>query len=457
MSALSLREQLAVARYLVKWVVLLTPVAVVVGSLCALFLWSLEQVTELRWDHGWLLYLLPLAGLATALLYHRFGRTVEGGNNLLFEEIHEPGGGVPGRIVPLIFGTTVIAHLFGASVGREGTAVQMGGGVASVFNHVFHLEADDLRTLLMAGVAAGFGAVFGTPIAGAIFAMEVLAVGRMRYGALIPVLYAALAADYTVAAWDIQHTSYHIAIVPHAGRFPFDLVLMAQVALAGAAFGLVALLFSELTHEAGRVFRRFIRSPLLRPVAGGVLIIALVLVTGTRDYLGLGVSSPDAGATTILSSFEPSGAAPFAWWWKIAFTALALGSGFRGGEVTPLFFIGASFGNRLATLLHVPVDLFAGLGFVAVFAAAANTPLACTVMGIELFGAGAVPYLAVACFVAYLVSGHSGIYLSQRVDTPKHGAVPDDASLRTIRGARPPFLQRRQEPTSDVSPDARGD
>lgn len=428
-------EQVEAARYFAKWMAVLTPVAVVTGAISALFLWSLEEVTKLRFDHGWLLWLLPVAGVAVAGTYHLFGREVEAGNNLVVDRIHEPGAGIPARIVPLIFVGTVVSHLFGASVGREGTAVQMGGGVASAFNRVFRFGEGDMRTLLMAGVAAGFGAVFGTPLAGAVFAMEVIAIGRMDYGALIPVLFAALLADYTCGALGAEHTEYLVSVPAVSGHLPFDGWLMVKVVFGGAAFGVVAVLFAELTHGLGGLFRRAIPVPYLRPAVGAVIVIGLVLVLGTREYLGLGVLAEHPGDVTIVSSFGDGGAAPFSWWWKIAFTAIAIGAGFKGGEVTPLFFIGASLGNRLAKLLSAPVDVFAGVGFVAVFAAAANAPLACTVMGIELFGAGVAPYLAVGCFVAYLVSGHSGIYLSQRVGTPKAGR-PADGAMRTLRANR---------------------
>jgi len=227
-----------------------------------------------------------------------------------------------------------------------------------------------------------------------------------------------------------------VAALGYEGRLPFDPWLMAKVAVAGVAFGLAALLFAEMVHGIGRVFRTMIPWPAARPPVGALLIIGLVFVLGTRDYLGIGVTSPEAGGVSIVSSFEAGGAHWDSWWWKIVFTALALGSGFKGGEVTPLFFIGATLGNRLAALMGGPADLFAAVGFVAIFAGAANTPLACIVMGIELFGADASPYLAVGCVVAYLASGHSGIYLSQRVDTPKVGVALGDASLRSMRDGR---------------------
>lgn len=427
----------ASVQYLVRWVVLLTPLVVLVGSAVALFLWSLDEVTELRWDHEWIIVFLPLAGIGVGGMYRWLGRDVEAGNNLIVDSIHRPGGGVPVRMAPLIFIGTVVTHLFGGSAGREGTAVQLGGGIAGGLNHFFRLSPAELRVFLMAGVAAGFGAVFGTPLAGAIFAMEVIAIGKMEYGALIPVLFASLGADYVTSAWGAHHTHYSVATVAGTGgTLPFDLWLMAKAVVAGVAFGLTAIAFGELTHGLAAAFRRIVRSPLLRPAVGGALVVGLAGVVGTTTYLGLGVTNPDGG-TSIVSSFEDGGATPLAWAWKMVFTAVTLAGGFKGGEVTPLFFIGASLGNVLGELLRGPVDLFAALGFVAVFAGAANTPLACTVMGIELFGAENGTYMAVACFVSYFVSGHRGIYLSQRVGTPKHARLGNhrEATLRDIREA----------------------
>lgn len=416
-------EYRAAARFLVRWISLATPGAIVIGSVVALFLRALDVVTVARWDAPWLLWLLPAGGLLIGVMYHYLGRSAEGGTNLVMDEIHSPGGGVPARLAPLVFAGTVLTHLVGGSAGREGTAVQMGGAIASVLARRLRLDAHDARILLTTGIAAGFGAVFGTPLTGAVFAMEVLTIGRMSYGALVPCLIASLVADLTVAAWGAHHTLYHIAPLVGSGIAHLDLVLMAKVIVAAIAFALASVLFAVATHGTARLLARAIPLPWLRPVIGGAVIIGLVLLLGSRDYLGLGVTARDPHAVTILSSFTASGARPWSWLVKLAFTAITLGSGFKGGEVTPLFFIGAALGNTLALIMNAPVDLMAALGFIAVFAGATNTPLASTLMGIELFGGDAAPYFAIACFVAYLFSGHTGIYAAQRVGTAKPGAT----------------------------------
>ncbi len=418
-----------------KWAALVIPMAMAVGSACAFFLWSLDAVTGLRFQNPWLLYLLPVAGVAVGLVYHRWGKSAEGGSNLIMDEIHQPGAGVPRRLAPLVLFGTLVTHLFGGSAGREGTAVQMGGSLAGGFARLLKLAPSDVRVLLMAGVAAGFGAVFGTPVAGAVFAIEVLTIGRMHYGALLPCFLASVTADWTCHAWGIGHTQYAIGF---GGAFKIDALVLAKVVVAAGAFGIVAALFSELSHTLHGWFKRLVPSAPLRPLLGGVLVIGLTLLLGTRDYLGLGVTNPDPKAVSIVSFFTSPEIHPWAWWWKILFTAVTLGSGFKGGEVTPLFFIGAALGNALAGLMGAPTDLFAALGFVAVFAGATKTPLACTVLGIELFGGEHAVYLATACFIAYRCSGCSGIYLSQRVAQPGNDGSPasPDPTVREIRGKR---------------------
>ncbi|WP_414662531.1 voltage-gated chloride channel family protein [Horticoccus sp. 23ND18S-11] len=432
---LDYREHAETLAQLLRWTLLVVPVGILGGSASALFLWSLDRVTELRWQHGWLLFLLPVAGVAVGWVYHAVGRSAAGGNNLIIEQIHAPGGGVPTRMAPLILAGTLVTHLFGGSAGREGTAIQMAGSLASAYGRLCRFGAENTRVLLMAGVAAGFGSVFGTPVTGAIFALEVLVIGRMRYDALLPVLVASVVGDVTCSAWGIAHAQYRIAFdATTTAHLHLDAWLVGKVVIAAVAFGLVSRLFSELTHALQATYERFIPLPWLRPAAGGVLVIGLVYLVGTRDYLGLSVTSPDANGISLATAFVPGGVTPWSWWWKVLFTAVTLAAGFKGGEVTPLFFIGAALGHTLGVLLGAPIDLFAAIGFIAVFAGATNTPLACTVMGLELFGAHHAVYFALACFIAYYCSGHSGIYLSQRVGVPKRGgAVPPEMSLRETR------------------------
>jgi len=432
-------KYLAIVIHLIKWTLISLPVAAIVGSVVALFLWLLEKVTQYRFAHEWLLYLLPLSGVLIWALYKWAGKNAEAGNNLIIDEMHQPGGGVPVRMAPLVLLTTVITHLFGGSAGREGTAVQIGGSLSSMIGKWLKMDLQDTRIILMCGVAAGFGAVFGTPLAGCIFALEVIYIGRMNYKALLPCLMAAVFSDFVCSVWGIHHTQYHILFQDHYISYfsfiRFNFPLMLKVIFAGAAFGGVSLLFSEFTHSVKYLGNRWIRLPWLIPVVGGCIIILLTFILGTRDYLGLGVTNPDPQAVTIVNCFNAGGANSFSWLWKLIFTGITLGMGFKGGEVTPLFFIGAALGNTLAQVTGAPIDLMAGLGFVAVFAGATNTPVACTLMGIELFGGEYALYFAIACFTAYYFSGHTGIYSAQRVVADK-GNVSDYGAPQTLKSIR---------------------
>jgi len=443
-------QHFLILKQLIRWTLLTIPVALTIGSVVALFLWLLTAAIHFRFAHYWLLYCLPLAGIFIHFIYKWMGKSAEKGNNLIIEEIHQAGGGVPKRMAPIILLTTIITHLFGGSAGREGTAVQIGGSIAAMFGRWFKLTDADMRVLLTAGVAAGFGAVFGTPLTGAVFAIEVITIGRLQYDAVLPALMASVIADITVAVWGVHHTAYHIApfiststLIPD---LPVDILLLMKVIIAGACFGLASFVFATMVQQVKAIFSKIFEATWLIPVTGGAVIILLTFVLGRPDYLSLGVDAEYPGAVTIPSAFHIGGADTWSWLWKSIYTSITLGTGFKGGEVTPLFYIGATLGNTLAALLNSPTGLFAALGFIAVFAGATNTPLACTFMGIELFGGEHVLLFGIACFTAYFFSGHTGIYGSQKIAVPKifGSSLPNNLSLSEAGKRKGYFYKKLQ-------------
>lgn len=401
-----LREQGLLLVHVLRWILLGAVSGVLAGIASAALLGSLSWATRVRTGHPWLLFLLPLAGLLVGLAYHHAGGRSQEGNNLIIDEIHEPQAWVPRRLAPLVLGATVVTHVFGGSAGREGTAIQMAGSLTDHFARLARLEGGDRRVLLITAIAAGFGSVFGVPLAGCVFGLEVQAVGRMRYDALLPALAGSVVGDQVVRALGVHHLP-----VPAIAGVHLDVLLASKLVLAGVVFGAVALAFAELTHAIKRLAAARVAWPPLRPVIGGLSVIAMTYAVGSRDYLGLSlplISRSLAGGAGVIGA---------AFLLKLVFTSVTLGSGFQGGEVTPLFVIGATLGATLGDALHAPVPLFAAMGFVAVFAGATKTPIACTVMAAELFGVAAVVPFAVACIVSYTMSSPRGIYRAQRLDT----------------------------------------
>ena len=393
-----------------QWLLL----GVLVGGLCggasALFLWLLERATAFRTKHEIIVYTLPVAGLVIGWLYERFGATIKGGNNLVIDTIHDEGPEIPLRMAPMVLVGTVLTHVFGGSAGREGTAVQMGASIADWVSHRVRLGRHARRQLLAAGVAGGFGSVFGTPIAGMVFGLEFIVLGRIEYDALVPALVASLIGDMTTRALGIVHTHY-----PVASHVPLTPVLLSKWLVFAVAVALVSTAFIELTHFIKRRGEKQIPSLPLRMFLGGLAVVGLWRLVGTSDYLGLGLPM-------IVRSFHDPNLPIYAFALKLVFTAVTLGAGFLGGEVTPLFFVGAALGNTLARALGIPLELGAGVGLAAVFAASANTPLALSIMAMELLGAPIFPHVVIVCVLAYLLSGHRSIYPAQRLISGKGGA-----------------------------------
>lgn len=383
------------------WLALVAGTGILAGLSSSFFLQVLERIGTFFVAHPLFALGLPVLGLVSSQLYARFGGLSGKGNNLLIEEINSPSRPVPWQMAPLVLFGTVLTHLGGGSAGREGTAVQMGGSLADTWGRLLRIPTAMRPTLLRMGVAAGFAAVFGTPLAGALFGIEVSRTGRLALRSLPACLLSSLLADKICLLTGAHHTSYAISAWP-----ALTPLTLGSLALAGILFGLGARLYSRTAHGISRLATRFLPSPHLRIMVGGALFAAFLLtVPGALRYAGLGVP-------LIVSSFHET-LLPWDSLAKGLATAFTLGVGFKGGEVTPLFAVGASLGNVLSRLLPLPMPFLAGMGFVSLFGACANTPLAAAVMAAELFGPAALPWALVPCLLAFAVSGPVGIYTSQ--------------------------------------------
>lgn len=406
---------------LAKWILICLLIGVFSGSASAFFLVSLEWVTQFREQHNWIIWFLPIGGLCVGLLYHHYGNDVVKGNNLLLEEYENPQKTIPLKMAPLVLVGTLITHLFGGSAGREGTAVQMGGAIADQFSRLSsrgHLPErsretrvkhhnSDRKTLIILGISAGFASVFGTPLAGALFALEVVYFSKINFKSIVFSFLVAYIAYFTVEFWQVKHTHYSIPVVP-----TMTLINLAWIIIVSILFGFASMLFSRTTHFWGRLFSKNIKHAPLRSFVGGLILAVTIFAIGTTKYIGLGIPIIVDSFTTPNASYD--------FLVKILFTGFTLGAGFKGGEVTPLFFVGATLGSALSLVVPLPIALLAGMGFVAVFSGATHTPIACTVMGMELFGLESAIFIGIACVIAYYSSGSIGIYHSQIVKGSKY-------------------------------------
>ena len=384
-----------------KWVVFSCIIGVVVGGIGILFHFSIQWAGETRERFPALLWLPPLGGLFIVWLYRISGLQKDEGTNFVLLSVR---GGKPLRLrtAPLIFVSTVITHLFGGSSGREGAALQIGGSVSSKIGSAMHLDDKDARILTMCGMSAAFSALFGTPLAAAVFSMEVISVGVMYYSAIVPCVLASVIASGLSALCGIPASRYVLSGIPGLSPLP-----VLQVLILAALCALVSMLFCLIMHRMPGWYAALLPNPYLRAVMGGVLVILLTYTVGSGDYNGAG--------TEGIARAMAGEARPEAFLLKMLFTAVTLCAGYKGGEIVPVFFVGATFGNVAGGLLGLDPSLGAGLGMMAVFCGVTNCPLTSLLLGIELFGTGPLLYVALAVAVSYMLSGYYGLYTEQKI------------------------------------------
>ena len=383
-----------------KWLIVAGVTGVVGGAVGTTFHVSVQWAAELRAAQPWMLWLLPVGGLLIAASY-RLCRMENTNTNAIIDAIHF-GDDVPLLLVPCIYLATVITHLFGGSAGREGAALQIGGSIGCQIGRLFRLDEKDMRLATLCGMSAVFSALFGTPLTATIFALEVISVGVFYYSALVPCIVAALLGCGISLLCGIEPTRFLVSPEPvHA-------LMLVQVAVLAVGCSVMSIVFCLVMHGTEHVLTKHIPNSYLRIALGGLLIVGLTYLVGTGDYNG-------AGMDLITRAIEQGQARPFAFALKLLFTAITIGAGFKGGEVIPTFFIGATLGCVLGPLLGLPAGFAAAVGLVCVFCGAVNCPIASMVLSVELFGAGGLIYFALACGVAYMLSGYFGLYSSQKI------------------------------------------
>lgn len=383
---------------LLKWMVLGGVIGLVGGIIGSLFHIGVDTATQVRLAHSWVLYLMPVGGLAIVGLY-RITKTEGKGTNDVIASVHF-GEQVPGLLVPVIFVSTVITHLCGGSAGREGAALQIGGGIGYQAGRLLRLGEKDLPLATLCGMSGVFAALFGTPLTATVFALEVISVGVLYYAGLVPCLTAALTGYLVSVLMGVPPTRF-------TGTVPgLEVRTMLLVMVLALLCAVVSILFCRGLHGVERLLKRTLKNPYLRVAAGAAVLIGLTLLTN-GDYNGAGME--------VISRAIAGQADPWAWVWKLLFTAITIGCGFKGGEVVPSFFVGAAFGCVAAGWLGLPAGFGAAMGLVSVFCGAVNCPLASIILSVELFGSGDLLYFAMACSISYLISGYCGLYSSQTI------------------------------------------
>lgn len=389
-----------------KWVVFALLVGFIVGLCGTAFYYGMSFVTLIRVQNPWLILLLPVGGLIIVGLYHLFHDEKDTGTNLVISAIHS-GDELPFRMAPLIFISTLITHLFGGSAGREGAALQMGGSIGNSLGHLFHFDEKDKHVMIMCGMSAAFSALFGTPMAAAIFSMEMVSVGVMYYIALVPCVISSLVAHGIAMYFGVSNELFLITEIPR-----FGIVNGIKISILAILCALVSILFCVVLHQSERLYKKYLTNPYIRVAVGGCIVVALTILVGNQDYNGTGIG--------IIEKCIDGTVRPEAFLLKIIFTALTLGAGFKGGEIVPSFFTGAAFGCLFGNLMGFSPTLCTAVGMCSVFCGVTNCPITSLLISFELFGYDGMPYFLLSVAFSYMLSGYFGLYKSQRIVYSKY-------------------------------------
>lgn len=390
----------------VKWVIFSILVGTIVGLCGSAFYFGMSYVTFLRTAHSWLILLLPAGGLVIVGLYHLFHDEKDTGTNLVISAIHS-GDELPFRMAPLIFVSTLITHLFGGSAGREGAALQMGGSIGNALGRLFRFDEKDKHVMIMCGMSAAFSALFGTPMAAAIFPMEMVSVGVMYYIALVPCVISSLVAHGIAVSFGVSNELFLIGEIP-----AFGILSSVKISVLAILCALVSILFCVILHQTGHLYKKLFKNPYLRVFAGGCLIVLLTCLVGSQSYNGTGIN--------IIENCINGTVRPEAFLLKMIFTALTLGAGYKGGEIVPSFFTGAAFGCLFGNLLGFSPTLCTAVGMTSVFCGVTNSPITSLLISFELFGYDGMPYFLLATAFSYMLSGYFGLYHSQKIVYSKY-------------------------------------
>ena len=399
--ALGRVDLLAALPVFFKWLLLATLIGVIVGSISALFGHTLTFLNRLREQYPFLIFGLPVGGLAIVFLYRVSKNADDRGTNTVLYSIRSEEG-IPFKMAPLIFVSTAITHLFGGSAGREGAAVQLGGSIANKLGKLLHLGENSRHMIVMCGMSAGFSSLFGTPLAAAFFSLEVVSVGIMHYSALVPCVTAALTGYYIAGVFGLPPEVFPVTEVPAIALLPF-----LQILALAACAGVVSILFYTALHKTEHIYEKYIKNQYLRIAIAGCLIVGLSFLLGDQ-YLGSGMG-------IIEHIFHQGNTQWYSFLLKILFTALTLGAGFKGGEIVPSLCIGAAFGCAAAPLLGLPVEIAAACGMTGVFCGVTNCPITSLLIAFELFGFQGMPWYLTTMAVSYLLSGYGGLYRKQQI------------------------------------------